>query len=158
MMKRQAACVIAGAVWVASSAALWAHCQVPCGIYDDQARLAGMREQVTTIEKAMKNVTALSAEKTPNYNQIVRWVSNKEEHARKLMDIVTAYFMVQRIKPPAEGDKKATVKYNNQPGLLHRILVSAMKCKQTTDLAHAVSLRKLIREFEHSYPGDAHKH
>ena len=30
---------------------LTAHCEIPCGIYDDQLRLQLMREHVMTIEK-----------------------------------------------------------------------------------------------------------
>lgn len=32
------------------------HCQVPCGIYDDSGRIAGMKEDVNTISKAIKQV------------------------------------------------------------------------------------------------------
>ena len=33
-----------------------AHCQIPCGIYDDAARITMMEEHVTTIEKSMKQI------------------------------------------------------------------------------------------------------
>ena len=55
-----------------------AHCQIPCGIYDDPARFSLMAEHITTIEKAMKTIIDLSGEKKPNYNQLVRWVQNKD--------------------------------------------------------------------------------
>ena len=32
------------------------HCQVPCGIYDDSGRIAGMKEDVNTISKAIRQV------------------------------------------------------------------------------------------------------
>jgi len=34
---------------VALSSLAFAHCQVPCGIYDDQARLDALEEHITTI-------------------------------------------------------------------------------------------------------------
>ena len=37
-----------------------AHCQIPCGIYDDPARFSLMAEHITTIEKAMKTIVDLS--------------------------------------------------------------------------------------------------
>jgi len=58
-----------------------AHCQIPCGIYDDDVRFTLMLENVTTIEKSMTQITALGKVAAPDGNQIVRWVDNKEAHA-----------------------------------------------------------------------------
>ena len=60
---------------------VYSHCQIPCGIYDDPARLAAIAENITTVEKAMKSIEELSAQPKPNMNQIVRWVNTKDEHA-----------------------------------------------------------------------------
>ena len=111
-----------------------AHCQIPCGIYDDAARIKEMKEHVTTIEKSMKEIKRIGKEKSPDYNQLVRWVTNKESHADKLSKIVTSYFMAQRIKPVPEDKKADHVKYIEKLTLLHRILVLSMKAKQTRDM------------------------
>ena len=37
-----------------------AHCEVPCGIYDDEARIKEIHEHLDTIEKAMKKIKELS--------------------------------------------------------------------------------------------------
>ena len=76
---------------------------------------------------------------------------NKEKHADELSEIVTYYFMAQRIKPDME-------KYEENLKTLHAILVESMKCKQTTDLAHVEKLKELIHGFEHTYFGEAHQH
>jgi nickel superoxide dismutase len=130
------------------------HCEIPCGIYDDQMRIHMIRENITTIEKAMKQVVEMSGQSPVNYNQIVRWTMNKEEHAEQLQHIVYQYFMTQRIKP-AESDKgEAYDTYVEQVTLLHQMLVEAMKTKQSTDLGHVEALRKLTDRFEKSYFGD----
>ena len=128
-----------------------AHCQIPCGIYDDQLRAQLIAEHATTIEKSMKQIMELSkASPSPsNYNQLVRWISNKEEHATKVQDIVTEYFMTQRIKPGQDNYAKKVI-------VLHKMLLSAMKCKQTTDIAHVNSLRAHLKEFEKLYFGQSH--
>ncbi|MEM7383927.1 MAG: superoxide dismutase [Ni] [Verrucomicrobiota bacterium] len=129
-----------------------AHCQVPCGIYDDPARITALLEHVTTIEKSMKQIIELSAEPKKNANQLVRWTNAKEHHSDDLSKIVTYYFMTQRIKPPKEAsDKAAAEKYTKELTLLHHMLVHAMKCKQTTDVAHCEKLRGLITTFKTSY-------
>jgi nickel superoxide dismutase len=134
------------------------HCEIPCGIYDDEARLNLLAEHITTIEKSMTEIVALSAAGDKNYNQLVRWVMNKEDHANQYMDVVTQYFMTQRIKPvePAEAGYD---KYVKSVTLLQQMLVSAMKCKQTTDAAHTAKLKQLLDEFRTLYLGDhGHSH
>ena len=64
----------------------WPHCQVPCGIYNDQMRFDMIGEHIATIEKSIKQITELSAEPKPNMNQIVRWVNNKDEHADEIAE------------------------------------------------------------------------
>ena len=71
----------------------YSHCQIPCGIYNDQTRFTMIAENITTIEKSMKQITELSKNDKPNMNQLVRWVQNKENHADDTSDIITYYFM-----------------------------------------------------------------
>jgi nickel superoxide dismutase len=126
-----------------------AHCEIPCGIYDDEMRVKMIAEHITTIEKAMKEIIRLEGDKPTNYNQLIRWVANKDRHANELQHIVTQYFMTQRIKLDAK-------QYAQKLTLLHKMLVYAMKCKQTTDLAHTAMLRSLLKEFQQVYFGDRH--
>jgi nickel superoxide dismutase len=132
----------------------WAHCQIPCGIFDDPARFTEMREHVTTIEKSMNQITELSKAEDLDHNQVVRWVMNKEDHADQLSEIATYYFLAQRIKPTDNSDQKAYSKYLRELMMLHQIVVHAMKAKQTTDLEHVAALRKMIDQFEASYLGE----
>ncbi len=131
-----------------------AHCEIPCGIYDDDARINLLNEHITTIEKSMNEIVKLSAESPQNQNQVVRWVTNKEDHANQLQEIVTQYFMTQRVKPlTPDADAATTEKYVRQLTLLHEMLVYAMKSKQTTDTANTTKLRELVHDFAHVYGG-----
>ena len=121
-----------------------AHCEIPCGIYDDQMRITMISEHITTIEKSMNQVMEIQKEKDHNANQLIRWVMNKEDHANELQEIVSQYFMTQRIKFDAK-------EYAKKVGLLHQMLVYAMKCKQTTDLENVQKLREALKEFETLY-------
>jgi nickel superoxide dismutase len=129
------------------------HCEIPCGIYNDRARIVLLREHITTVEKSMKQIEALGAAEDRSWNQLVRWVRNKEDHAEKIQDIVTRYFMTQRVKVPPEGDSKAEARYVKQVTTLHKLLVTAMRMKQTTDTAHVESARKLVTGFAEAYFG-----
>ncbi len=137
-----------------SFSVLNAHCEIPCGIYGDSMRVALIREHVETIEKSMTMIEAISKDKKPDYNQLVRWVTNKEEHAEKIQEIVTQYFLFQRVIPVASGDA-AYAGYTAKLELLHKMAVSAMKCKQTTDKTHSQKILYYLSEFEELY---FHKH
>jgi len=128
-----------------------AHCQVPCGIYNDVMRIMMLEEHITTIEKAMNQITELSSAGDKNYNQIVRWVTNKDDHVDQFMDIVYNYFMAQRIKITESSATAAYDKYHRQLELLHQMTVYAMKCKQTTDLANVEKLKQLVDDFAEAY-------
>ncbi|MEM7231171.1 MAG: superoxide dismutase [Ni] [Planctomycetota bacterium] len=126
------------------------HCEIPCGIYGDTTRIDLLYEDIATVEKSMRQITALSADPKSNVNQLVRWVNNKEEHANKIQHIVTQYFMTQRCKPKG-ADDTARGKYIEQITALHGLLIHAMKAKQTTDTAHCKHLRDHVKKFSKAY-------
>ncbi|MEJ2134599.1 MAG: superoxide dismutase [Ni] [Desulfofustis sp.] len=121
---------------------VFAHCEIPCGIYDDEMRMSLINEHAGTIEKSMNQIIEL--EKGGNANQLVRWVTNKEVHANEVQHIVTQYFMTQRIKFD-------TPDYDKKLAALHEILVYAMKCKQTTDVTNVEMLRQAADRFHKLY-------
>lgn len=129
------------------------HCQIPCGIYNDEMRFTMMKEHIQTIEKSMKQIIELSKEPDKNANQLVRWVLNKEQHADELAQIVTYYFLTQRIKPVNEDDAVAFEDYLFKISLLHKMLVFSMKTKQTTDLNNVETLRSVLQDFHNAYFG-----
>lgn len=129
-----------------AAATVHAHCQVPCGIYDDEMRIHMIEEHITTITKAMKQLEA-----GQNQNQTVRWVLNKEKHADEIINLAANYFLAQRIKEGMDN-------YEANLKTLHQIIVYSMKCKQTTDLKNAEKLGELVHQLEHNYFGEKHQH
>ena len=144
-MKKRCVQVLSGITFFLLLATFaYAHCEIPCGIYDDAMRITMITEHITTIEKSMNQIKELEKEKHNNSNQLVRWVINKERHSDELQEIVSQYFMTQRIKPDTKD-------YDKKLALLHQMLVSSMKCKQTTDLSHVSKLKELVKEFKALY-------
>lgn len=130
---------------------VWAHCEIPCGIYGDEGRFTALLEDVKTIEKSMNEINKLSKEGEKNFNQIVRWVNNKEQHADHIREVVAHYFLAQRIKEPEAGDAAASKAYTEKLVALHQIIRTAMKCKQTADPVNAQALRDLVHTFQALY-------
>ena len=116
-----------------------AHCQIPCGIYDDSMVFTQLEQHITTIEKSMQEISA-----TDNMHDVTRWTVNKEEHAQKIQDIMAQYFLAQRLKPDVTN-------YLPQLMRIHQITIDAMKAKQTTDLKYVESLRMLVDSYEKLY-------
>lgn len=152
-------CVLIGCSLLFLASQVLGHCQVPCGIYNDERRLDTIAEDIITVEKAIRQVGALSEETPPNYNQIVRWIAVKEDHADDIAEIAGWYFLQQRVKPVAESDDKAYKEYLHQLTLLHEMMVYSMKVKQSLDMANVKGLRSALDDFRHAYMGDDdHKH
>ena len=129
-----------------------AHCQVPCGIYDDAVRIIQIREHVTTIEKAMKQIDQLTSDESSaqNFNQLVRWINTKEEHATFIQSIIADYFLAQRIKPK-KNNEAGRQQYVDQTLLLQQIIVAAMKSKQTVDKSEPGLVSTLLNQFVELY-------
>lgn len=127
-----------------------AHCQVPCGIYDDHARVKSMLEDVVTIDKAITSIKDLSGKSdAQSNNQLVRWVVNKEKHADNIINTISNYFLTQRVNSSQKDYQERLVKH-------HAVIVSAMKVKQNVDPKLADQLTLDIMDLVTYYP--EHKH
>ncbi len=132
-------------IWTTSQDQAFAHCQVPCGIYDDPARIQAIREDATTIEKAIAQIRQLSGRHDPNaFNQAARWVATKEAHATHIIDVVSEYFLTQKVKP-ATGSGEAYDAYLKSLANHHAVMVAAMKTKQSADSATVDALAPLYK-------------
>lgn len=127
------------------------HCQIPCGIYDDEARFEMMDEDIRTVEKSMNEINRLAKENEKDYNQIVRWVNNKDHHADKISETATYYFMAQRVVPVDRGNDQGYKVYTDKLSLLHELVFYSMKAKQTTDLSCVDKMRSALQKFRTVY-------
>eukprot|EP00428_Durinskia_dybowskii_P064752 CAMPEP_0170374438 /NCGR_PEP_ID=MMETSP0117_2-20130122/10612_1 /TAXON_ID=400756 /ORGANISM="Durinskia baltica, Strain CSIRO CS-38" /LENGTH=208 /DNA_ID=CAMNT_0010629415 /DNA_START=1 /DNA_END=627 /DNA_ORIENTATION=+ len=130
------------------------HCQVPCGIFDDPKLVAEIKEAVATITKAMVQINELSGSMTAlNLNQITRWVNTKEEHAGKIITLVSEYCLCQRVKPVSDPKSpfKSEADYIAALQSHHTVMTSAMKCKQNVDVAVAQALEASVAEMSKMY-------
>jgi len=130
------------------------HCQVPCGIFDDPKLVSDIMEAIATIKKAMVQINELSATMNAlNINQMTRWVNTKEEHATKIVSLVSEYCLCQRVKPVADPKSpfKSEADYIAALGSHHNVMLAAVKCKQTVDPANADALESAAKEMSKMY-------
>ncbi|MHC5023177.1 MAG: superoxide dismutase [Ni] [Planctomycetota bacterium] len=135
-----------------------AHCEVPCGIYTDHARIGQMLEDTTTITKAIDQIRLLDRQPDPlSFNQAARWVQTKDEHATRIQHTIAQYFLTQRIKP-AEAGTDAWAEYVERLARHHAVMVAAMKTKQNVDPDSARALQAAIEQISAYYPAPAAEH
>merc|ERR1719382_353937 len=88
-----------------------------------------------------------------NINQMTRWVNNKEIHAGKIVELMSEYCLCQRVKPV--GDPKSPFKteeeYIAALQAHHKVMLCAVKCKQTVDVANADALEAAASEMAKMY-------
>lgn len=133
----------------AGAATAFAHCQVPCGIYDDYARVHAMAEDVTTVKKSMTLINELAGKSdAQSQNQLVRWINTKEMHAQKIIATISDYFLTQRVNANQED-------YVERLKAHHAVIVEAMKAKQNTKVEGVDALEKAVNALVKYYP---HQH
>lgn len=135
--------------------ALMAHCQVPCGIYDDSARVTAMLEDTKTVAKATKLINELAGKTdAQSQNQMARWVMNKEKHAQNIIATISDYFLTQRVKSTQKDYTERLVKH-------HTVIVAAMKAKQNANQKQVDALQKAVEAlapyYKHEHKKDEHK-
>ncbi|MGD8337915.1 MAG: superoxide dismutase, Ni [Desulfobacterales bacterium] len=123
-----------------------AHCQIPCGIYDDHARVQSMLEDAATVDKSAKLIAELAGKSdAQSQNQLVRWVMNKEKHAQQIISTISDYFLTQRVQPSQKD-------YTERLSKHHAVIIAAMKAKQNADMKYAKNLKESIEALLSYYP------
>ena len=132
--------LLSSALLAFCSSFAYSHCQIPCGIYDDNARVEAMLEDVATTKKAVGELKKL-ADKTDekSRNQLTRWIMNKEQHAQNIISTISDYFLTQRVKPKQKDYAKRLKEH-------HAVIISAMKVKQNADMKHISELKANIEK------------
>jgi ubiquitin len=123
------------------------HCQVPCGIFNDPAMVEEIKQHAATIRKAMaqsKDLHASVATDLLAMNQMVRWITTKEDHCTKIITTVADYCLCQRVKKEVF---KSDEDYVNALKAHHAVMQAAMKAKQTMDVAACDALDHAIADF-----------
>lgn len=135
------------------------HCQIPCGIYDDTARIDRMLEDTDTIEKSILAIIELANTRTDAkaMNQMVRWVTTKEDHASDIISIISEYFLTQKVKPVAAG-AEGREQYLAKLADHHAVMSAAMKAKQDANAETATNLRAAIETLKKHYKYEDHVH
>jgi nickel superoxide dismutase len=107
---------------------LSAHCQMPCGIYHDDMIFDQIDQYVETMYKGMTMLTNSKFETPKERTEFVRWVMTKDSSSNDVSELLTTYFLQQKIKPDEEDTTKKLIS-------AHKLLFLVVQIKQNTDRA-----------------------
>ncbi len=106
---------------------LQAHCQMPCGIYHDDMVYDFIDQYVETMIKAVTVMNQNKFETVRDKNEFVRWVIEKEKESTEISNLITSFFMQQKIKP-GETDTAKRIE------AAHKLLCLIVSIKQNADI------------------------
>merc|ERR1719461_2226711 len=95
------------------------------------------------------NTKKLSQTKSAqNQHQAIRWINYKEHHCDHIIKTVSDYFLCQRVKESnfANSDEYSTCLIRH-----HKVLVCAMKAKQSVDEKVVTKLNQALRDIRGYY-------
>ncbi len=129
---------------VAPPEPVYAHCDIPCGIYDPHeaqiAALTVIRMDQLIGELGAPPMDAKPEDRAAYVSKLARYTAVKEQHAEKAKHEVRViwgdYFTPDHAKQFPQAHE-----------LVFRILKQASKCRQGTALADAQELLRLVQEF-----------
>lgn len=117
---------------------VYAHCDVPCGIYDPKPAQIAASTMLKMVQK-IKELAVTGAQDEATRNSFVRMVATKEEHGRilkhELSVLWSDYFKPEHLE-----------KYPDLHDKFWQTAKLASKVKQTVDEAAAVDLVKAVDE------------
>lgn len=103
-----------------------AHCQMPCGIYHDDMVFDFIDQYVETMYKAVSVMNQSKFETVREKNEFVRWVIEKEKESNDIANIITEFFLQQKIKP---GEQDTAKRLESA----HKLLALLVAIKQNAD-------------------------
>jgi nickel superoxide dismutase len=125
-------------------ATAYAHCDIPCGIYDPHeaqiAALTVIRMDQLIGELAVPGPDAKPEDRNAYVSKLARYTAVKEQHAERLKHEVRVIWGDYLTPDHAKQFPQAHE-------LVFKILKQASKARQGTNLADAQELLKLVQEF-----------
>lgn len=124
---------------------VYAHCDVPCGIYETDT----MRHAADTCLKMLDKIDELgsvSGEKSPEHNNFIRMVMTKEKHAQLCKEQI--YILWSDYFKPEHLEKT--------PDLHNQMWLAAKQCskvKQTLSRDEAQKLISMVHDIAHVFEG-----
>lgn len=138
-MKRIA--LFATTLMLLSQGNLTAHCQMPCGIYHDDMVYDQIDQFVETVYKGISVMNESKFATVKDRNEFARWVGEKESSCCETANLITVYFLQQKIKPGEDDTIKRLTS-------AHKLLFLLVAIKQNPDLEYVKQFNEEWEKFK----------
>ena len=119
-----------------------AHCDIPCKIYDP----AVIQVAALSVVRILDIISELEESSKGNQSELARLTIEKENQARIVKDEIRIIWGDYFKDPQIEM-------YPNIHSLVHSIMMSGSKCKQSIDRQNGLDLVELVNEFTEAFWG-----
>ena len=119
-----------------------AHCDIPCKIYDP----AVVQVAALSVVRILDIISELEDSSKGNQSELARLTIEKENQARIVKDEIRIIWGDYFKDPQIEM-------YPNIHSLVHSIMMSGSKCKQSIDRQNGLDLVELVNEFTEAFWG-----
>lgn len=119
-----------------------AHCDIPCKIYDP----AVVQVAALSVVRILDIISELEESSKGNQSELARLAIEKENQARIVKDEIRIIWGDYFKDPQIEM-------YPNIHSLVHSIMMSGSKCKQSIDRQNGLDLVELVNEFTEAFWG-----
>ena len=119
-----------------------AHCDIPCKIYDP----AVVQVAALSVVRILDIISELEESSKGNQSELARLTIEKENQARIVKDEIRIIWGDYFKDPQIEM-------YPNVHSLVHSIMMSGSKCKQSIDRQNGLDLVELVNEFTEAFWG-----
>ena len=119
-----------------------AHCDIPCKIYDP----AVIQVAALSVVRILDIISELEESSKGNQSELARLTIEKENQARIVKDEIRIIWGDYFKDPQIEM-------YPNIHTLVHSIMMSGSKCKQSIDRQNGLDLVELVNEFTEAFWG-----
>ena len=119
-----------------------AHCDIPCKIYDP----AVVQFAALSVVRILDIISELEESSKGNQSELARLTIEKENQARIVKDEIRIIWGDYFKDPQIEM-------YPNIHSLVHSIMMSGSKCKQSIDRQNGLDLVELVNEFTEAFWG-----
>ncbi len=137
----------ATACFLLSGASLFAHCQMPCGIYHDDMVYDQIDQYVETMVKGVAKIKDNKFSTPAERNEGVRWIMTKDRISDDTAQLITGYFLQQKIKP-GEPDSIKRIESAHKMLFLIVGIKQSVDFKSVSDFAEEWEKFKLMFHFE----------
>ncbi len=120
---------------------LSAHCQMPCGIYHDEMVYDQIDQYAETMYKGITVMNGNKLDSVHDFNDLTRWILEKEKESNTTAELISSYFLQQKIKP----DEPETVK---RLVAAHKLLFLIVAIKQNNEVKFVEQFAKQWDEFK----------